>query len=68
MWHRYFGKSDATVAEWETVYTQSYDKAGKGKSALVTAAVLNLKAEVAVIFKQFVVSAFHDIRIFVRFG
>ena len=63
MWHRYFGKSDATVAEWETVYTQSYDKAGKGKSALVTAAVLNLKAEVAVIFKQFVVSAFHDIRI-----
>ena len=28
----------------------SYDKVGKGKSALTTAAVLNLKAEVYVIF------------------
>ena len=40
----------------------SYDKVGKGKSALTTAAVLNLKAEVYVIFVFFIISVSHDIK------
>ena len=40
----------------------SYDKVGKGKSALTTAVVLNLKAEVYVIFVFFAISVSHDIK------
>ena len=32
-----------------SIYTQPHDKAGKGKSALTTAALLNLKAESAAV-------------------
>ncbi len=64
MWHRCFGKADVTVSNWEVENTQSYDKAGKGKSALVAAAVLNIKAEVYATLGLFIISAFHDIKKF----
>ncbi len=62
MWHRCLGKSDESARDWEQEYTQDYDRAGKGKSALVTAALLSLKAEVAVILNMFLLGAFHDIK------
>ena len=45
-----------------SIYTQPHDKAGKGKSALTTAALLNLKAESAAVLRLFVIYAFHDIK------
>ncbi len=64
MWHRCFGKFDTTVSDWEATHTQPYDKAGKGKSALTTASLLNLKAEVAMVLGMSLVSAFHDVKKF----
>ncbi len=64
MWHKYLGKSDSTTADWEEDDLQNYDRADKGKSALVTAALLSLKAEVAVILGMFLLSVFRDINNF----
>ncbi len=64
MWHRLFGKADTTVREWESNNVKEFDKAGKGKSALTTAALLSLKTEIDVALNYFVVSAFHDIKKF----
>ena len=64
MWHRCLGKADKTVEAWEQDNLQSYDKAGKGKSALTVAALLSLKTEIVTILKYFITSAFHEINKF----
>ena len=64
MWYRGFCRNAESVSDWALVNTPSFDKAGKGKSAIVAAALRNLRAEFHHVLGYVVVGAFNDIEKF----
>ncbi len=64
MWYRGFCRNAESVSDWALVNTPSFDKAGKGKSAIVAAALRNLRAEFHNVLGYVVVGAFNDIEKF----
>ncbi len=62
MWYRVVCRTDETVTKWELEHTADFDTAGKGKSALIAAAVRNVKAEVYVVFDEVTATFFNEIK------